>query len=154
MVSCEAAAQGIGFLTESGAGIHWSLPSAWLWVDGHGGKVRVNGGQWSLADHESAQKPKDKKLGQICGLSWSHRELASGSFYLQLLTCLREQSVCWDRIYSVPRCPGAIVFIHGGSLNCIPAIHFYTHKSQSRIRDLIILKTNKNTSREKAFYKS
>lgn len=34
----------IGFLTESGAGIRWSLPSAWLWVDGHGGKVRANGG--------------------------------------------------------------------------------------------------------------
>ena len=49
------------------------------------------------------------------------------------------------------------MFIHGGSLNFIPAIHFYALKSQSHIRDLIILKKkdrNKNTSREKAFYKS
>ena len=144
MVSCEAAAQGHWFPYRVWG---WNplelaqclVMGGWAWREGRG---RM-GGQRSSADHESAQKPKDKKLGQICGVSWSHRELASDSFYLQPLTCLRKQSVCWDRVYSLPRCPGAIVFIHGGSLNCIPAIHFYRHKSQSPIRDLIILKTSK-----------
>lgn len=47
VVSCEAAAQGIGFLTESGSGIHWNLPCAWLWVDGHEGKGE---GKWGVSN--------------------------------------------------------------------------------------------------------
>lgn len=38
VVSCEAPAQGISLLIESGAGTHWNFLSAWSWTVGHGGK--------------------------------------------------------------------------------------------------------------------